>query len=177
MVHNIWSIAYGPYIIFHSVKRIGLNGNVKGLGNRNRLNLSIFIQMTMNDFAEKQYRTPRDWVDIVDAIIQHCNGDHSSCSLLTRFMGYILWNTKFDLNYLYLTFIWPFKDATMTRNSATACSSSWLILTKNQKPKLWSKKWAKTYANFWLVTIKKIWVMCYVASVIHLIMKQITPEL
>ena len=79
MVTLLWS-----YSILHLVKKIGLNGNVKGLGNRNRLNLSIFIQMTMNDFADKEYRTPRDWVDIVDALIQHCIGNHNDCSLLAR---------------------------------------------------------------------------------------------
>ena len=66
------------------VKETGVNGNLKGIGNRNRLNLSIFIQMTMNDFADKEYRTPRDWVDIVDTIIMHCNGDHKDCALLAR---------------------------------------------------------------------------------------------
>ena len=65
----------------------GVNGNVRGIGNRNRLNLSIFIQMTMNDFADKEFRTPREWVDIVEALIQHCNGDHKDCSLLSRLKG------------------------------------------------------------------------------------------
>ena len=69
------------------VKNTRVNGNVRGIGNRNRINLSIFIQMTMNDFADKEYRTPREWVDIVEAIIQHCNNDHKDCSLLARFVG------------------------------------------------------------------------------------------
>ena len=69
------------------VKDTGVNGNVRGIGNRNRLNLSIFIQMTMNEFADKEYRTPREWVDIVEAVVLHCNGDHKDCSLLARFMG------------------------------------------------------------------------------------------
>ena len=69
------------------VKDIRVNGNIRGIGNRNRLNLCIFIQMTMNEFADKEQRTPRDWVDIVDAIILHCNGDHKDCSLLARSMG------------------------------------------------------------------------------------------
>ena len=43
--------------------------------------------MTMNEFADKEYRTPREWVDIVEAIILHCNGDHKDCSLLARLMG------------------------------------------------------------------------------------------
>lgn len=43
--------------------------------------------MTMNDFADKEFRTPREWVDIVEALIQHCNGDHKDYSLLARLMG------------------------------------------------------------------------------------------
>ena len=73
--------------IIRIVKKTGVNGNVKGIGNRNRLNLSIFIQMTMNEFADNDNTTPRNWIDIVDAIILHCNGDHKDCSLLARLLG------------------------------------------------------------------------------------------
>ena len=69
------------------VKKSGVNGNVRGLGNKRKLDLNIFIQMTVNSFAEKEGRTPRDWCDIVDAIFLHCNGDHSKCSLLERYRG------------------------------------------------------------------------------------------
>ena len=69
------------------VKATGVNGNLRGIGNKNRLNLSIFIQMTMNEFADKEQRTPRQWVDIADAVVSHCNGDHKDCSLLGRLMG------------------------------------------------------------------------------------------
>ena len=63
-----------------------MNGNVRGIGNRNKLTLSIFIQNTMNDFAEKEFSTPNDWVSTADAIILHCNGNHKDCSLLARKM-------------------------------------------------------------------------------------------
>ena len=41
--------------------------------------------MTVNSFAEKEFRTPRQWCDMVDALIMHCKGDHSNCSILERY--------------------------------------------------------------------------------------------
>ena len=71
--------------MLYLVKKNGLNGNVRGLGNKRKLDLNIFIQMTVNSFAEKEFRTPRQWCDMVDALIMHCKGDHSNCSILERY--------------------------------------------------------------------------------------------
>ena len=75
------------------VKKKGFNGNVRGLGNKKKLDLNIFIQMTINSFAEKEFRTPRQWCDTVDALFMHCKGDHSQCSILERFQGSNILNT------------------------------------------------------------------------------------
>ena len=81
-----------------------MNGNVRGLGNKRKLDLNIFIQMTVNSFAEQEGRTPRDWCDIVDAIFLHCNGDHAKCSLLERYRGSNIFQfVRFLLRHLYLT--------------------------------------------------------------------------
>ena len=85
MVYLSWTVTLSSIL----VKKNGLNGNVRGLGNKRKLDLNIFIQMTINSFAEKEFRTPRDWCDIVDAIIMHCKGDHSHCSILERYKDQI----------------------------------------------------------------------------------------
>ena len=64
-----------------------MNENLRGQGTKRKMYLNIFIQMTVNSFAEKEGRTPRHLCDIVDAIFLNRDGDHSECSLLERYRG------------------------------------------------------------------------------------------
>ena len=81
------------YDMSHESKN--LNGKVKALvedngfktllGPRNRLHLTLFIQMAMKQFYnEEKNPTPLKWIETVDSILAHCNGDHSNCGKLNR---------------------------------------------------------------------------------------------
>ena len=65
------------------------NGDKLGLGNRNRLNMTLFIQQSIQAFHElpeiQQSKTPRDWVNRVEQMMNHFRGDHSNCHILERF--------------------------------------------------------------------------------------------
>ena len=71
-----------------SVKDAGCNGNIRGLGNKNRLYLTIFVQQTILAFhhmdESKQSKRPLDWIQRVDAMLLHFRGDHSACDCLER---------------------------------------------------------------------------------------------
>ena len=82
------------YDMSHESKN--LNGKVKDLvekngfktllGPRNRLHLTLFIQMTMKQFYKEQSNpTPLKWIEHVDLILAHCRGNHSECDKLNRF--------------------------------------------------------------------------------------------
>ena len=72
------------------VKKAGCNGNIRGIGNSNRLALTIFVQMTVLAFRNmdesKQSKRPLDWIQRVDAMLLHFRGDHSSCDCLDRYL-------------------------------------------------------------------------------------------
>ena len=91
-VHDV-SKCYYIHIknIFYShdlVKDAKCNGNVRGLGNSNRLSLTLFIQQSILAFYKrpetKQSKRPLDWIEVVDAMLLHFVGDHSSCECLER---------------------------------------------------------------------------------------------
>ena len=71
------------------VKAAGCNGNIRGLGNKNRLSLTVFVQMTFLAFyhmdESKQSKRPLDWIQRVDAMLLHFRGDHSACDCLERY--------------------------------------------------------------------------------------------
>ena len=96
------TLSYSPRLQYiFLVKKSGVNGNVRGIGNKRKLDLNIFIQMTINSFAEKEGRTPRDWCDTVDAIVMHCKGDHSNCSILERSTGsnVVILSSSYEFTY------------------------------------------------------------------------------
>ena len=66
----------------------GCNGDKLGLGNANRLTMTLFIQQSVLAFARldesKQTKTPLMWVDRVDSMLEHFQGDHSKCAILER---------------------------------------------------------------------------------------------
>ena len=80
------SIHIATYIL---VKDSGANGNVQGLGNRSRLDLTLFIQQVIQAFHEMpethESKTPRDWVDRVEQLMRHFRGDHENCGIIERF--------------------------------------------------------------------------------------------
>ena len=91
-VHDV-SKCYYIHIrsFFHShdlVKAAKCNGDVRGLGNSNRLSLTIFIQQSILAFYKReekhQSKRPLDWIEVVDAMLLHFLGDHSSCECLER---------------------------------------------------------------------------------------------
>ena len=71
------------------VKSSGANGDKMGIGNRNRLNMTLFIQQSIQAFHEMpevhQSKTPLDWVNRVHQILNHFRGDHTGCDILERF--------------------------------------------------------------------------------------------
>ena len=105
------------YDMSHESKN--LNGKVKDLvekngfktllGPRNRLHLTLFIQMTMKQFYKEQSNpTPLKWIEHVDLILAHCRGNHSECDKLNRFGQK---KSIFDQFCSFLTIFdhfWPF---------------------------------------------------------------------
>ena len=88
---SVSAIIYTSKTFFHShdlVKDAKCNGNVRGLGNSNRLSLTLFIQQSILAFYKrpetKQSKRPLDWMEVVDAMLLHFVGDHSSCECLER---------------------------------------------------------------------------------------------
>ena len=71
------------------VKDSKANGDKMGLGNRNRLTMTLFIQQSIQAFHElpeiQQSKTPLDWVNRVEQMMNHFRGDHSNCYILERF--------------------------------------------------------------------------------------------
>ena len=98
---NLFPVKFNLHIIlnfciycYFLVKSAGANGDKLGLGNRNRLNLTLFIQQCIQAFQDmpdvQQSKTPLDWVNRVHQIMNHFRGDHSNCGILERF-----WFEKF----------------------------------------------------------------------------------
>ena len=77
MVHNL----------IYLVKTAGCNGDTR-IGNKNKLDLVLFIKQTVLAFhhmdESSQSKRPLDWILRVDALLQHCKGDHSQCQILER---------------------------------------------------------------------------------------------
>ena len=52
------------------------------------MDLVLFIKQTMLAFhhmdESSQSKRPLDWIMRVDALLQHCKGDHSQCEILER---------------------------------------------------------------------------------------------
>ena len=75
------------------MKNSKCNGDVRGIGNQSRLVMTLFIQQSVLAFArmseENESKTPRMWVDRVDAMMDHFKGDHSKCSILERYDHYL----------------------------------------------------------------------------------------
>ena len=75
----------------HLVKDSKANGDKLGLGNRNRLTMTLFIQQQIQAFHEMpeihESKTPRDWCDRVEQMMLHFRGKHENCSILERFLG------------------------------------------------------------------------------------------
>ena len=70
------------------VKSSKANGDKLGLGNRNRLTMTLFIQQSIQAFHEMpevhESKTPLDWVNRVHQIMKHFRGDHENCDILER---------------------------------------------------------------------------------------------
>ena len=60
------------------------HGWVAKLGKRNRLHLTLLIQTEMDRFREIDGQTPNKWIDLVDSVVSHCQGDHQNCDELKR---------------------------------------------------------------------------------------------
>ena len=84
-----------PYRLFdaaHEGKNIGkklkslieTNGFVAKLGKRNRLHLTLLIQTEVDQFHERENPTPNQWIDLVDSMLSHCQGNHENCGQLKR---------------------------------------------------------------------------------------------
>lgn len=75
----------------HLVKDAKANGNKLGIGNKNRLTLTLFIQHQVQAFHNmpetQQSKTPRDWCDRVEQMMNHFRGQHENCGILDRFFG------------------------------------------------------------------------------------------
>ena len=95
-IHDVSKCNSFSFIVFFfknlnsviSVKAAGCNGNIRGLGNKNRLYLTIFVQQTILAFhhmdESKQTKRPLDWIQRVDAMLSHFRGDHTACDCLER---------------------------------------------------------------------------------------------
>ena len=89
MMHTICGIQniHSVYL----VKDSGANGDKMGLGNRNRLTMTLFIQQQVQAFHKmpetQQTKRPRDWCDRVEQLMLHFRGDHQNCGILDRFIG------------------------------------------------------------------------------------------
>ena len=72
------------------VKESGAYGDKMGIGNRNRLTMTLFIQQSIQAFHEvpeiQEAKTPLDWVNRVHQMMKHFQGDHTGCSILERFL-------------------------------------------------------------------------------------------
>ena len=79
------------------VKSAGANGDKLGMGNRNRLYMTLFIQQCIQAFQDmpevQESKTPLDWVNRVHQIMNHFRGEHSNCGILERF-----WFEKLSLS-------------------------------------------------------------------------------
>ena len=60
-----------------------------GIGNANRLALILFIQQSVLAFSRldetQETKTPLMWVNRVDSMLEHFQGNHSNCSILERY--------------------------------------------------------------------------------------------
>ena len=69
-----------------------------GIGNKNRLTLTLFIQHQVQAFHNmpetQQSKTPRDWCDRVEQMMAHFRGQHENCGILDRFVGLKIQNLR-----------------------------------------------------------------------------------
>ena len=94
--------------LFFSVKSAKCNGDTR-IGNQNKLDLVLFIKQTMLAFhhmdESSQSKRPLDWIMRVDALLQHCKGDHSQCGILERYGILKFCYIDYSLYIVYKSFL------------------------------------------------------------------------
>ena len=92
-VFNDETRPYRLYDLSHEIKNmtkkiknfVDKYGFATKLGGRNRLKLTLLVQSTMKEFKDfNESRTPGQWIDRIEAMLNHCRDDHSNCDLLGR---------------------------------------------------------------------------------------------